>query len=55
MGPLTPKLREKSLNEGLLAYTRQSKKKYGITDSYRNLEILENHYKICENNFDFSI
>ena len=54
-GPLTPELKEKSLNEGLLAYTRQSKKKYGITDSYRNLEILENHYKICENNFDFSI
>ena len=54
-GQLSATLREKSLNEGLLAYTYQSEGKYGITDSYRNLEILENHYKICENNFDFSI
>ena len=51
-GPLPKELREKAIEEGLIAYTQQSKEKFGITDSYRNLEILETHYKISENYFE---
>ena len=54
-GKLPAHLREKALTEGLLPYTYHKQDHYAITDSYRNMEILENHYKICENNFDFSI
>lgn len=54
-GRLSPELREKALTEGLLPYTKHKKDHFAITDSYRNMEVLENHYKVCENNFDFSI
>lgn len=52
-GRPSPELAQKAIDEGLLTYTQQ-RDKYAITDSNRNLEILEEHYKICENNFDFS-
>ena len=54
-GKLPAYLREKALTEGLLPYTNHKKDHYAISDSYRNMEILDSHYKICENNFDFSI
>jgi len=52
-GRPSPELAQKAIDQGLITYTTQ-KGKYSITDSDRNLEILEEHYKICENNFDFS-
>ena len=52
-GRPSPELAQKAIDEGLITYTKH-KDKYAITDSDRNLEILEEHYKICENNFDFS-
>ena len=54
-GKLPVELKEKALDEGLLPYTAHKKDHVAITDSIRNLEILESNYKICENNFDFSI
>jgi len=54
-GKLPVELRDKALDEGLLPYTAHKKEHVAITDSIRNLEILESNYKICENNFDFSI
>lgn len=57
-GPGQPSVeaREKTLQEGLITYTSSGKKhKISIIGTDRNMEILENHYKVCENNFDFSI
>jgi len=58
---ITPPRKETELTlqdmkaEGFLSYTRHGKGKFAIKDSFINIQILEDNYKVCENNFDFTI